>query len=384
VIGEAEEVMPEIIDAHNQWKSSGSARREDFLLEIRRIPGIYVPSFFDVSYSPDGTISEVLPRFADYPGVVKRLVPDLDTICPIPEKPIVPLIDIVHNRLSIEIARGCTRGCRFCQASFVYRPVRERRPEQVFESAKKALAASGFDDVALLSFSTGDYCGIQDLLGSLVRELEPGKVAVSFPSMRVGTLTPELMEHVKRIRKTGFTLAPEAGSERLRRMINKEIRDEDLLDAAEKAFSLGWKVLKLYFMTGLPGETQEDRDALVDLCMRVWEKGKKSRAAINVSVSAFVPKPQTPFQWVSQLPRQEMSDILRDLKEKLRKPGMKLKWNLAGHSVFEAVFARGDRRLGAALKRAWELGARFDGWTDRFDEGRWYRALAESGLDAGF
>jgi len=384
VLGEAEEVLPEIIAIHREWKRSGVGSREDFLREISRVPGIYVPSFFDISYSADGTISEVVPRFADYTGVLKRLIPDLDACSPIPEMPLVPLIDIVHNRLSLEIARGCTRGCRFCQASFIYRPVRERNPGYVFEAAKRALAASGFDDVALLSFSTGDYCGIQALLGALVRELEPRKVAVSLPSMRVGTLTPELMERIKKIRKTGFTLAPEAGSERLRRIINKEILDEDLLSAAETAFGLGWRVLKLYFMMGLPGETAADRDALVDLCMKVWERGKKSKAAVNVSVSTFVPKAQTPFQWVGQLPREEVSAILEDLKQRLRKPGMKLKWSLAGHSIFEAVFARGDRRLGAALKRAWDLGARFDGWTDHFNENLWYRALADTGLDAAF
>ncbi len=384
VIGEAEEVMPRIIEAHRQWKAARSRSREDFLREISKIPGIYVPSFFDVRYFEDGRISAVVPRYSDYTGVVKRLISDLDKVSPIPENPLVPLIDIVHNRLSLEIARGCTRGCRFCQASFIYRPVRERNPEYVFDAAKRALASSGFEDVALLSFSTGDYCGIQQLLGALVRELEPSKVAVSLPSMRVGTLTPELMEHVKKVRKTGFTLAPEAGSERLRRVINKGICDDDLLSAAETAFGLGWRVLKLYFMTGLPGETAEDRDALVDLCYKVWEKGKKSKGAVNVSVSTFVPKAQTPFQWAPQLSREGMSDILGDFKERLRRPGMKLKWNSVGHSVFEAVFARGDRRLGAALRRAWELGARFDGWTDCFNEDTWYRALAETGLDAKF
>lgn len=384
VLGEAEEVLPEIIAVHGEWKRSGSGRRMDFLEEIRKIPGIYVPAFFEVSYGPEGMIKEVVPRFADYTEVVKRLIPDLDKICPIPEKPLVPLIDIVHNRLGLEIARGCTRGCRFCQASFVYRPVRERRPGYVLDAAKRALAQSGFDDLALLSFSTGDYCGIQELLGAMIRELEPGKVAVSLPSMRVGTLTPELMEHVRTVRKTGFTLAPEAGSERLRRVINKGINDEDLLSAAETAFKLGWRVLKLYFMTGLPGETESDREALADLCLRVWEKGKKSRAAINVAVSTFVPKPQTPFQWATQLAREEVAEVLLNLKDRLRKPGIKLKWNVAGQSVFEAVFARGDRRLGKVIRRAWELGARFDAWTDRFKEDIWYRALAETGLDAGF
>ncbi len=384
VLGEAEEVLPEIVYAFRDWKRGRAGSREGFLSTIRKIPGIYVPSFFDVSYNESGIISAVVPRFADYTEVRKRLVSNLDRTCPIPENPLVPLVDIVHNRLALEIARGCTRGCRFCQASFIYRPVRERHPLYVLEAAKKALSSSGFEDVALLSLSTGDYCRIEDLLAELVKELEPRRIAVSFPSMRVGTFTPELMEHIKKVRKTGFTLAPEAGSERLRRVINKGICDEDLLGAAEAAFDMGWRLMKLYFMMGLPGETEADRDAIVDLCLRVWEKGKKTRSSVNISISTFVPKPLTPFQWSSQMPKEQMEDCLRMFKERLRKPGLKLKWNLPGSSIFEAVFARGNRRLAGALKRAWELGARFDGWSDHFSEALWYRALAETGLSAAF
>ena len=384
VLGEAEEVLPEIIYAYRDWKRGGAGSREGFLSALRAVAGVYVPSFFDVSYFEGGTISAVEPKFSDYTGVVKRVVPELDRVCRIPEKPLVPVIDIVHNRLGIEIARGCTRGCRFCQAGFIYRPVREREPQYVLDAAKKALAASGFEDVALLSLSTGDYCRIQELLGELAGELESRRISVSFPSMRVGTLTPALMEHVRKVRKSGFTLAPEAGSERLRRIINKGICDEDLLDASRAAFDMGWRLIKLYFMMGLPGETEADRDAIVDLCMRVREKGKKTRSSVNVSISTFVPKALTPFQWVAQMEAGRMEECLRVFKERLRKPGMRLKWNIAGSSVFEAVFARGDRRLGAALKRAWELGARFDGWTDHFKEAVWHQALEETGLNARF
>ncbi|SPF34971.1 Radical SAM domain protein [Syntrophobacter sp. SbD1] len=384
VLGEAEEVLPEIILAYQDWKRGSVRSREGFLAAVRNIPGVYVPSFFDVSYYESGIVSAIVPRFADYTGVSKRVVRSLDQTCPIPEKPLVPLIDIVHNRLGIEIARGCTRGCRFCQASFIYRPVRERHPSNVLDGAKTALGFSGFEDLSLLSLSTGDYCQIQGLLAGLVKELEPRKVAVSFPSMRVGTFTPELMEHIKKIRKTGFTLAPEAGSERLRRVINKTIRDEDLLDSAQAAFDMGWRVIKLYFMMGLPGETEADRDSIADLGLRVWEKGKKTRSSVNISISTFVPKPLTPFQWSPQMPKEQMEECLQTFKERLRKPGLRLKWNLPGNSVFEAVFARGSRRLGAALKRAWELGARFDGWTDHFREDIWHRALHETGLSAPF
>jgi radical SAM family uncharacterized protein/radical SAM-linked protein len=384
VLGEAEEVLPEIIYAYGEWKRSRAKSRDDFLFAIRKIPGVYIPSFFNVSYHESGIISEVSPKFSDYATVEKRVIADLDRTCAIPEKPLVPLIDIVHNRLGIEIARGCTRGCRFCQAGFVYRPVRERDPSYVLDAAKKALGSSGFEDVALLSLSTGDYCRIQELLKDLVSELEPRKIAVSFPSMRVGTFTHELMEHIGKVRKTGFTLAPEAGSERLRRVINKGIRDEDLLESAEAAFEMGWRLIKLYFMMGLPGEDKTDRDAVVDLCMRVWEKGKKTRSSVNISISTFVPKPMTPFQWSPQMAKEQMEECLLSFKERLRKPGLKLKWNLPGNSVFEGVFARGSRRLGAALKRAWDLGARFDGWSDHFNEQVWYRALEETGFSAAF
>ncbi len=384
VLGEAEEVLPEIIYAYQDWKRRGAKSREDFLSALRSISGVYVPSFFEVSYFEGGAVADVKPRFSDYTRVVKRVVPELDRICPVPEKPLVPVLDIVHNRLGLEIARGCTRGCRFCQAGFVYRPVRERGPQYVLDAAKRALACSGFEDVALLSLSTGDYCRIQELLGELVEELEPRRIAVSFPSMRVGTLTPALMDHVRKVRKTGFTLAPEAGSERLRRIINKGISDSDLLDAAQAAFDMGWRLIKLYFMMGLPGETEADRDAIVDLCMRVREKGKKTRSSVNVAISTFVPKPLTPFQWSAQMSADRIEQCHRMFKEQLRKPGLRFKWNMAGASILEAVFARGDRRLGAALKRAWELGARFDGWSDHFREAVWHQALEETGLSARF
>jgi radical SAM family uncharacterized protein/radical SAM-linked protein len=383
VLGEAELVLPQVLGKFEQWRAGGGTRRE-FLEEIRFIEGIYVPSFFDVSYHSDGLIAEVIPRFPDYTQVRKRLVLDLDRDAPVPETPLVPLIDIVHNRLSIEIARGCTRGCRFCQAGFIYRPVRERHPQALLESARAALASSGFEELSLLSLSTGDYCHIQALLAALMERFATEKVAVSFPSMRVGTLTPEIMELVRRVRKTGFTLAPEAGSERLRRVINKSISDEDLLATTENAFKFGWRILKLYFMTGFPTESQADLDAMVELCLKVWKLAKPSRASVNISVSTLVPKPQTPFQWVAQLPADIVERRIEDLKEKLKRPGLRLKWHHPGHSLLEAVFARGDRRLGRVLLRAWELGVRFDGWTEVFREDLWKQAFEETGLDPEF
>jgi len=385
VLGEGEEVLLELIDHYRKWaKSSSGLDRRRFLQEITAIPGIYVPSLFHISYRADGTIAGIAPLHAPYTGVGKRVVKDLDHCSPIPEKPLVPLLDIVHNRLGIEIARGCTRGCRFCQAGFIYRPVRERDPVELSERAQRALLNSGFEEMSLLSLSTGDYSQIQPLLLTLMDRLAPKKIAVSFPSMRVGTLTPELMEAILKVRKTGFTLAPEAGSERLRRVINKGIRDEDLLEAAKNAFGLGWRLLKLYFMTGLPTETREDLDALVDLCFRVWELAKPTRSSINVSVSVFVPKSHTPFQWAPQIPTEEMVTTLNELKGRLRRAGMRVKWQNPQHSFLEGVFARGDRRLGKAIVRAWELGARFDAWSELFREEPWIQAFKEAQIDPRF
>jgi radical SAM family uncharacterized protein/radical SAM-linked protein len=383
VLGEAEEVLTELVEVFREWQSR-NGKREDFLREARKIRGIYVPSFFGVSYASNGVIAAIEPHYGDYVSVARRLIPDLDLGSPIPVKPLVPLLDIVHNRLGLEIARGCTGGCRFCQAGFIYRPVRERHPGVVMERAKEALANSGFEEMSLLSLSTGDYCQIGPLLTALMGHFLPQKIAVSFPSMRVGTLTPELMELIRRVRKTGFTLAPEAGSERLRRVINKRILGEDLLVAAENAFDLGWRLLKLYFMIGLPSENRTDLDALVDLCMDVWHRAKPSRSSVNVSISTFVPKPQTPFQWAPQIEGRAIEECLTHLKTRLKRPGLRVKWHRTGHSLLEAVFARGDRRLGKVLIGAWKLGARFDGWSEVFREDLWRQAFSEAGLDTSF
>jgi len=383
VLGEAEEVLPELVEIFRGWQSTTRKRRH-FLEAVRTIGGVYVPSFFAVSYHGDGTIAAVDPEYPDYTSVTKRLVPDLDAGSPIPAKPLVPLLDIVHNRLGLEIARGCTGGCRFCQAGFVYRPVRERHPGVVLDRAIDALANSGFEELSLLSLSTGDYCRIEPLLAALMNHCLPRRIAVSLPSMRVGTLTPELMELIRRVRKTGFTLAPEAGSERLRKVINKRIRRDDLLVAAEHAFDLGWRLLKLYFMIGLPSENQADLDDLVRLCLDVWHLAKPSRSSVNVSISPFVPKPQTPFQWVPQIGGPVIEERLSELKARLRRPGLRLKWHHAGHSLLEAVFARGDRRLGKVLVSAWESGARFDGWSETFRLDLWQQAFSKEGLDRSF
>jgi radical SAM family uncharacterized protein/radical SAM-linked protein len=381
ILGEAEQALPQLMNLFCDWQSSAGSRQE-FLQEARKIPGVYVPGFFEVSYKENGCIREIRPHYFDYTQVTKRVLDDLDKDSPIPDKPLVPLLDIVHNRLGLELARGCTRGCRFCQAGFIYRPVRERHPEKAFARAIEALANSGFEELSLLSLSTGDYCQIQPLLTALMEHFLPRKIAVSFPSMRVGTLTPQLMELVRRVRKTGFTLAPEAGSERLRRVINKGICDEDLLSAAGNAFELGWRVLKLYFMIGLPTETAADLDAMVRLCLEVWRSAKPSHSSVNVSISTFVPKSHTPFQWNGQLDLSSVEERVRELKGRLNRPGLRLKWHDPAHSFLEAVLARGDRRLAAVLLRAWQRGARFDGWSEFFRKGVWDQAFEDCSIDA--
>jgi len=380
ILGEAEEALKELVESLRLWKEAGASRSE-FLEAARKVPGVYVPAFFTPRYDAEGRLRAVEPRYADYPNVRKRLVTDLDRVSPLPSHPLVPLVDIVHNRLGLEIARGCTRGCRFCQAGYIYRPVRERDPKEVFHKALTAIDTSGFEEISLLSLSTGDYCQVAPLLKALMEAVAPRKVAVSLPSMRVGTLTQELMEQIRKVRKTGFTVAPEAGSERLRRVINKNISDADLITTARDAYHLGWNLMKLYFMMGLPTETREDLDALADLSLEVWKAGKARKAKVNVSVSTFVPKPTTPFQWVGQIPREEIRERLTYLKERLKKPGVRLKWHDPDQSFLEAVFARGDRRLAHVIQDAWRRGARFDGWGEWLRMEVWEEAFRRAGID---
>jgi radical SAM family uncharacterized protein/radical SAM-linked protein len=375
LLGDGEEAILEIAEEVAKAKET-SLPKASLLKNLAGIPGCYIPSFFKTNYDRSGRIIEIAALEENCSGVHRRIVADLDRTDHL-KRPLVPNAKIVHDRLGIEIARGCTRGCRFCQAGITYRPVRERSVRQVLELAQEGIAASGFEELALLSLSTGDYSCLDQLLPTLMDNFAAGYVSVSMPSMRVGTLTPSIMDQIKRVRKTGFTVAPEAGSERLRRFINKGITEEDLLATCRDAFSLGWNIMKLYFMIGLPTETWEDVEAIAALARKTLQQGEghgRGRRQINVSVGTFVPKPHTPFQWERQLSREESRERINRLKEILPRRGCKLKWHDPEQSFLEGVFSRGDRRLAGVLLEAWRNGARLDGWSDHFRLATWLAA----------
>ncbi len=380
LIGDGEEAIVELAEAVRRAKQEGWDRQQ-LLEELSTREGFYVPAYFAIHYAQDGRLAKITPLKKGYEKVRRRFLADLES-APFPTRPIVPFMQTVHNRVALEIARGCTRGCRFCQAGYIYRPVRERSPEKIQELVDAALKNSGFEEISLLSLSTGDYSCIETLLQNLMAEHADDRVAVSLPSLRVGSLTEGLMEEVKKVRKTGFTLAPEAGSERLRGVINKGISAEDLLTATGDAYRLGWRLIKLYFMQGLPTETDEDLEELIELAAQVKRSGKGTGGNdVNVAVSTFVPKPHTPFQWEAQIGIAETLRRQKLLKDGLRKKKLRFKYHEAELSFLEGVFARGDRRLGKVLERAVALGCRFDGWREHFAFDKWQQAFADSGID---
>ncbi len=384
VVGDGEEVVVEIADAMIAANDDRASRRER-LERLSRIEGVYIPSFFDIIYNDNGTVMEIIPLRSNHKKVRRRIIPDINRV-PATVRPVVPFIGAVHDRLGMEIARGCTRGCRFCQAGIIYRPVRERSPDTVLDLVEESLNNTGYDEVSLLSLSTGDYSRIEELLTRLVERLTDKRVALSLPSMRVGTLNPGLIEGIKKVRKTGFTLAPEAGTERLRKVINKGIKEEDLIETAHNAFSLGWRIIKLYFMIGLPTERDEDVDAIVRLTKRVREAGKKlgMRPTVTASVSTFIPKPHTPFQWEPQITPELLHVKHAFIRRKLKDRGLEFKWHAPEMSILEGLFSRGDRRLSSVIKRAFEKGARFDAWGEGFNFDLWKDTLREEGTDLDF
>ncbi|RPJ72179.1 MAG: TIGR03960 family B12-binding radical SAM protein, partial [Desulfobacteraceae bacterium] len=384
VVGDGEQVVLELAKAWLEWKTDGHSGRETLLRRWSGIEGVYVPAFFEPRYDADG-FQRLAPRFPEYTRVRRAVVPDLDTV-PFPDRPIVPFGKPVHDRLRLEVSRGCSRGCRFCQAGMIYRPVRERSPERLLALAETSLAATGYEDLSLLSLSTGDYGCIGGLMERLMARFAREREAVSLPSLRAGTLTPELMELIRQVRKTGFTIAPEAGSQRLRDVINKNITDAEIAATVQDAFQNGWQLIKLYFMIGLPTETEADLAELVALVRRLSRlKGSgRRRGQINVSAATFIPKPHTPFQWEAQLALPESRERLRHLQDQLALPGIQFKWQNPEMSLLEGVWARGDRRLGRALIAAYRRGCRFDGWGDQFNFNAWMDAFAEVEIDPSF
>lgn len=382
LLGDGEEAVVEIAGLLKKAKEETWSRAE-ILHNIEKVSGIYRPDRFQPEYGSNGKLITVSPQTGSPGTVQRRVLADLNATSHLHD-PIVPHAKVVHDRLGVEIARGCTRGCRFCQAGMIYRPVRERTTQQILDIADQGIASSGFEELALLSLSTGDHSCINDIIPQLMDRYAKEYVSVSMPSMRVGTLSQPVMDQIKRVRKTGFTIAPEAGSERLRRVINKGITEEDLLSTCNDAFSLGWNTIKLYFMIGLPTETTADIEAIAELARRIKENGSQlgnKRKQITVSVGTFVPKPHTPFQWHAQLSLAESRERLQHLKNILPRKGIKLKWHDPEMSFLEGVFARGDRRLASLIETAWSLGARLDGWSDHFDLGLWQKAAEQCGID---
>jgi radical SAM family uncharacterized protein/radical SAM-linked protein len=395
VIGDGERVVLEMAHAWLAWKIEGDFHnKKDLLLEWSKISGVYIPSLFKCSYSADVNIlglQTIVPVSADYFSIRRAIVNDFDRTF-FPDAPIVPFGHPIHDRLRLEIARGCSRGCRFCQAGMIYRPVRERSLATLIKLAKDALAATGYEDLSLLSLSSGDYNLIGPLLSILMESCAPNHISISLPSLRAGTLTPELIKLIKKVRKTGFTIAPEAGSQKLRNHLNKNLTDQEIIDTVEDVFRLGWLVIKLYFMIGLPLETQTDLDKMVDLIKVLnhikrktgSKPTRKQKRKINVSIGTFIPKSHTPFQWASQLSLQASQEKLAWLRDQLNLSGVQIKTQRPEMSFLEGLFARGDRRLGLLLVNAYKNGCRFDGWNDHLQFNLWRKSIDQTDIDIDF
>ena len=366
VIGDGEEVVVEIGDLALQWKEA-NGRKEDLLKSLSQLEGVYVPSL----HSEGQTVR-------------KRVISDLNR-APFSTCPIVPYMKVVHDRLNIEIARGCRRGCRFCEAGFIHRPYRERDPGLIQKAIHDSLKQTGYEELSLLSLSAGDYSSIGPLLSSLMDRFESKRVAVSFPSLRIESIVGRLAGEVQRVRKTGFTIAPEAGTERLRRVINKELDEGVLFQGLTEIFSKGWRNIKLYFMMGFPTEREEDLKGIVGLSRQIISVGERQRVhpSVNVSVSTLVPKPHTPFQWESQLSLEEMQERIHFLKGEVRRNRLHFKWQDPHLSLLEGIFSRGNHRLSRVLIEAHRLGCRFDGWSDQFRFSLWKEAFEKAGVEMG-
>lgn len=392
-MGDGEKGIHQTVDLMKEKKQKGLTRKEYLLRAAQEVDGAYVPSFYDVAYNEDGTVASVTPKEGTGAKklVFKAMVGDL-TAADYPEKLIVPYGEVIHDRIMLEIFRGCTRGCRFCQAGMIYRPVRERSIDRLMEIAEKLEKATGFDEISLMSLSSGDYSCLPDLAHQMVEKFIEKRVKISLPSQRIDTFLKDTLKETQKVRKTALTLAPEAGTQRLRDVINKGVNEDDLMHAVTDAFSEGWSAVKLYFMIGLPTETDEDVLGIADLAAKVrkcyFSVPKEQRAPglrITVSASVFVPKPHTPFEWCPQLDKETVHRRQMLLKSELDKiKGVDFKYHEMDVSFLEAVFSRGDRRTAKVLAAASDLGCMFDGWTEWFDKEKWDKAFEIAGVDPAF
>ena len=389
-IGEGEEMMNDVLDVYKKYKGKG--KKKEFLREISKIDGIYVPSLYDVTYNEDGTIKEFKPKYDDVPAVVKKRIVNNFTKVPFPTNIIVPYTEIVHDRIVLELFRGCTNGCRFCQAGMIYRPVREKTKEELLELSRELVKNTGYEEISLSSLSTCDYSDIKGLVHDLMDENQEKKVGVALPSIRVDAFSVDLLNEIQKVRKSGLTFAPEAGSQRMRDIINKGLTEEKILEAATNAFEAGWKTLKLYFMVGLPYEELDDCKAIGELAEKIVyrykqvpkTKGNNKGLKLTVSTSILVPKPFTPFQWAPMARIEDVNKKINAVKSSIKSGCITYNYHEQKTSVMESVFARGDRRLCDVLVKAFENGAKFDGWGQYFKYDVWLDALKECNLDVDF
>ena len=385
VVGEGEEMNNELLTLLREAKRAGWSKRE-FLVRAARIGGVYVPSLYEISYKEDGTLAAITPREGAPERVTKRIIEDFDAV-PYPTAPIVPSTEVVHDRVSLELFRGCVRGCRFCQAGYIYRPIRAKKPETLIRQGIETLQNTGYQDVTLLSLSTSDYRPLPGLCDGLLDYCEPRSIGLSLPSLRADNFSIELMEKLQKVRKSGLTFAVEGGSQRLRDAINKNVTEEDLLNTCRIAFEGGWNSVKLYYMLGLPTETDEDIVGIAKMadqvlhCWRLHAKNKNRGVKITISTSCFIPKPHSPFQWEAQISIEEYLRRVNLLRSSISARNVTYNWHDAETSLIEAVLSRGDRRVADAIERVWRDGGRLDAWTDYFSFERWMKAF---GLDPAF